>query len=207
MAQISELPNELEIQELSGLKDLLWGLPYYERDVAPDGKIWERKAEMKYSLWARSTIQYDQDGCPMDLVSAHRTLSEMAEASNKTDQLFGLTIVSFIVVGVSSCYFLAFKVCGCDNASNGYRWEYYTILILIPGTAMALGIAITASVCFKRILVEQSALGDWESGSGCVIDDPFMQISDSGMQAVDERKVFAILGLVSVWLILGMYIC
>lgn len=56
VAQISELPNELEIEKLSGLKDLLWGLPYYERDVSPDGKIWERKAEMNYSLWARSTI-------------------------------------------------------------------------------------------------------------------------------------------------------
>lgn len=142
----------------------------------------------------------------MTMVSAHKTLSNLAEASEKKDQLFVLIILSFVVVGVSSFYFLALKVCVSQSASNQERGECH-LTILGPCTLMALAIAITASICFKRILVEQAALADWESANGCVIDDPFMQISDSGMQVANERKVFAILGLIGVWLILGMYIC
>ena len=204
MAQISELPNELEIQKLSGLKDLLWGLPYFERDVAPDGKIWERKAEMKYSLLARTTIQYDQDGCDMTMVSAYETLSDLAEASENEDQLFALMVLSFAVVGYTFLYFLLLKVCLSHSATNRDKVVCHFSAMLAPGITMALGITITASVCFKRILVEQSALADWELANGCVADDPFMQISDSGMQAADERKVFAILSLIGVWLTLGM---
>ena len=77
--------------------------------------------------------------------------------------------------------------------------------IIFPGVIMAIAFAITASISFKRILDETSPLSTWESANGCVADDPYMQISEHGVQATADRRTWAILSLTGSWLILCMY--
>lgn len=200
VTDIPERPNELEIQELSGLRATLWGLPYYERDVQAD--VWDLKAEMKYSLLARSTINYDESGCSVSLQEAQRTLGNMASASNRQDLTFGIMIAAWIYVGLTT---LSILIPCCLDKRDALEAVIGPTHIF--GTLFDFALAITISVSFKRILDEQSALSDWQESDGCVENDHFMRISEHGATAISNTFLWAVLSLAAGWLVFCMQGC
>ena len=69
------MPNEFDIQSLSGVLSTLQQLPSYARYVPNDFAV---KSTMTYDLWARATIEYKAD-CDKPIAQALTVLEELAE--------------------------------------------------------------------------------------------------------------------------------
>ncbi len=112
--------------------------------------------------------------------------------------------MAFIIAGWSFLYFVGMFLARDNISTEDFKYAHLSF-ILAPGAIMAIAFAVTASVSFKRILDETSPLTAWESANGCVADDPYMQISEHGVQATADRRTWAITSLTGSWLILCMY--
>ena len=160
---------------------------------------------MTYYLWTRSNIEFDSAGCNLSISDAQATLSDMASASRQRDQVFALMILAFVCAGYSFLYFVGVCIASGQNYSLEDKNQFHLIAIITPGTLTQIGFAVTASISFSRILAETSALTDWQSFDGCVSGDPYMQVSDYGVQATADRNLWAILSLTGSWVVLCTY--
>ena len=68
-------PSQYDFQSLSGVLNTLESMPYF-KIYLPDAVT--NKQAVKYSLWERPVLEYDEAGCDQSIIDAIMTLNDLS---------------------------------------------------------------------------------------------------------------------------------
>ena len=180
------------VQELSGVKEQLVVMPFFYRDLGTG--VWDRRSKFKYNFWTRSTIGYDYENCDISQGDAMMILMDMQNAGSKTNLTIG-------VIAATSVYLIVSSIIGCCSVHELFVRDEYSEAYAsrssnvsgATGVMAGLGFInlIVASINFKRIFAETSAMTNWMQVDGCVSTDPYMTLSEHERTSVDTIDMYA----------------
>ena len=116
-SELSVLPNEYEVQKVSGVYDTLTGMPSYYTYV-PEPR--ELKSTLYYDMWTRTTLDFEV-GCSYGEVSdAVSVLQDMEDADGDSG---AMNLITFIIAIVSAFYQFVYQFsntyCVCSSKWRG----------------------------------------------------------------------------------------
>ena len=121
-------------------------------------------------------------------------LMDMQNAGSKTNLTIG-------VIAATSVYLIVSSIIGCCSVHELFVRDEYSEAYAsrssnvsgATGVMAGLGFInlIVASINFKRIFAETSAMTNWMQVDGCVSTDPYMTLSEHERTSVDTIDMYA----------------
>ena len=173
MSDLNEPPNMYDIYSLSGVYSILSSMPNDSYKVSE-----EFMKSVKYQLWARSAIDYDESGCEVPIDTALDTLNEM-ESENEGGTDIRKNFLSALIT--ISCIYIAACVItfGCLNLCNA-KERRLTCTVCIFWTSCCMTLCQLIIVILGFVIkghVAPGHLSEWYKSDGCLQADPYMVAS------------------------------
>ena len=177
---LSTKPSEYQIQSASGVYGKLRLMPYFDY-YCPNAA--QYKSTLYYDFLGRATLDYDKDGCNIDIGNAIDVLQDMKDADGNTEGINEATWILACCFGCVQAIWMVLNTCIFLKCNKGGCGVAMPIIYSGVFALCSIGMVVCASINFYRLKHKYESLDSWKDYSGCV--DSFMKISSYESESFD----------------------